>query len=92
MNNPANLTYNRILQIIRDWPPAEQLTLAHDILVEVATGLPEPKSVGKSLLNSGRKDTLSAALGLLSSASGEVPSDTEVDAWLDERRLEKYAG
>lgn len=89
MTTSAGLSYDRILRIIRDWPPETRLTLAQDILADVASQIPPAEDVPTS---AAPKDTLSRALGLLRTASGSTPSDTEIDVWLEERRREKYIG
>ena len=72
--------YQRILEIVRRWPPDQRLSLLRDVR--------ETLSSARKPLRSPR-DTLTKALGLIS--SGEVlPTDEEVKRLLDEHRMEKY--
>lgn len=89
MNVPANLTYERIRQAVRNWPPNVRLTLARDILEDVATEIPRTESASEQE-KLPHEETLSHALGLLASPSREAPSDVQVAAWLDEHRDHKY--
>lgn len=72
--------YERILQIVRQWPAAERLSLLREVT--------QTLSSGHSPLRAPR-DTLSKALGLLSSRRAS-PSDQEIEHLLDEHRMEKY--
>lgn len=74
------MTYETILQTIHNWPPARRLTLVQDILKTLA---PEVETTRP------RRSTLEQARGLLAT-SQPPPSDTDVERWLDEHRLEKY--
>ena len=85
----ANLTYERIRQAVRKWPPGVRLTLARDILEDVATEIPRTE-LPPEQENLPHEDTLARALGLLASPSREAPSDVQVAAWLDEHRDHKY--
>lgn len=92
MTTPVSLSYDRILQAVRGWPPVKRLTLAREILEDVAMELPEAPLHDRvsDEMESG-KDTLSHALGLLASPTGEPPSDAVVASWLEERRQTKYS-
>ena len=92
MTTPMSLSYDRILQAVRGWPPVKRLTLAREILKDVAMELPEELTHdGVSKEMESGKDTLARALGLLASPTGEPPSDAVVASWLEERRQAKYS-
>lgn len=80
MSTAETTDYERVLKIVRDWPPARRITFMQAVLqtltpVEVA----EPT----------HQATLDRALGLLTT-NQPPPSDEEVARWLDERRTERY--
>lgn len=72
--------YEQILEIVRQWPPDQRLSLLRDV-IKTLSGRQGP-------LRSPR-DTLSKALGLISSER-RLPTDEEVKRLLDEHRMEKY--
>ena len=72
--------YERIIEIVRRWPPDQRLSLLRDVR--------ETLSSAREPLRSPR-DTLSKALGLVSPQDA-IPSDEEVKRLLDEHRMEKY--
>lgn len=78
---PQATSYEDVLQLIRQWPPAQRLMLAQSVLQSLA---PEV-----SRLSVQRNKSLRKALGLLATTA-PAPTDAEVRAWLDERRSEKY--
>lgn len=75
-------TYKGVKRVIDEWPLAERLALAQDILKGVSSELSRPGA---------QKDTLQHALGLLRTANVEPPSDDQIERWLEEDRLDKYA-
>ena len=72
--------YKAIIEIVRDWPPASRLSLVQDVLKTLALEVEKSRS---------KRNTLEKALGLLATDQ-PAPSDTEVQQWLDEHRIEKY--
>ena len=72
--------YKAIIEIVRDWPPASRLSLVQDVLKTLALEVENAQS---------KRNTLEKALGLLATDQ-PAPSDTEVQQWLDEHRIEKY--
>ncbi len=80
MSTPETLSYEAVINAVRQWSPDERLALVQEIL----TLQPEGPRVRR------RRKTLKQALGLL--ATGQpAPSDTDVQQWLDEQRMTKYA-
>ena len=79
--NVAKSEYDAVLFQIRHWPIRRRVALIQDVLRTLIPAseleLPRPKN------------TLSKALGLLQTEHAP-PTDAEVEAWLDEHRLEKY--
>ena len=73
---PVN--YETVLQLVYQLPARQRFALIHDVLKSL-----EPMSA--------KGPTLPRALGLLATEA-DAPTDEEVDAWLDERRMEKYSG
>lgn len=72
--------YKAVIEIVRDWPAASRLSLVQDIL----------KTLALEVENSRPKhNTLEKALGLLA-IDQPAPSDTDVQQWLNEHRMEKY--
>lgn len=74
-------TFDDVLQLIRQWPPEQQFSLVQSVLELLARKVSPQKHQ--------RKHTLSQALGLLQT-SAPAPSDAQVQAWLEQRRIEKY--
>ena len=74
------INYKAVIEIIRGWPPASRFSLVQDILKTLAPEVNNSRS---------KRNTLEKALGLLST-SQSASSDTEVQQWLDEHRMEKY--
>lgn len=72
---PVN--YETVLQLIYQLPTRQRFALIHDVLKSL-----EPTSA--------KEPTLSRALGLLATEAG-APADEEVDAWIEEQRMEKYS-
>ena len=75
-------SYETVLQTIRQWPPARRFALVRDVINTLAAEVFPSRP---------RRNTLERALGLLAT-SQPAPSSTEVQQWLDERRMEKYVG
>jgi len=80
MSQSDNANYEGVLNIVRQWPPLQQMALVQDVLKALTVRLEPARLPG---------DTLSRALGLLE-ADQPAPSDEEVEQWLDEHRMEKY--
>jgi hypothetical protein len=81
MNTLKANSYETVLKTVREWPLDRRFALVRDVINTLAaeTSPIRPK-----------RKTLERALGLL--ATGQpAPSDTEVNQWLDEHRMEKYA-
>jgi hypothetical protein len=74
----SSLTYQQILEAVRQWPDARRLTLVQDVLKTL-----EPEARLR------QKQTLPQALGLLET-SAPPPSDEEIRQWLEDHRTEKY--
>lgn len=70
------INYETVLHLVYQLPARQRFTLIHDVLKSL-----EPEST--------KQPTLPRALGLLVTAN-DAPTDGEVEAWLDEHRLEKY--
>ncbi len=75
-------TVDDVLQLIRQWPPDQQISLVQSVLQSLAPKMGQLKRQPK--------DTLDQALGLLATTA-PAPSDAQVQAWLEERRTEKYS-
>ena len=80
MNTRKTISYETVLNTVRQWPLDRRFALVRDVL---STLVPEV------LLSQPRPKTLEKALGLLAT-SQPAPSDAEIKQWLDEHRLEKY--
>jgi hypothetical protein len=79
MNTLKANGYETVLRTVRQWPPDRRFALVRDLINTLAMKV-KPQS---------KRNTLGKALGLL--ATGQhAPSDTQVQQWLDERRMEKY--
>ena len=74
-------TLDDVLQLIRQWPPDQQFSLVQSVLQSLAPKVSQRKRQPKP--------TLDQALGLLATTA-PAPSDMQVQAWLEERRTEKY--
>ena len=72
--------YKAVIETVRDWPAASRLSLVQDILKTLALEVENSRS---------KRNTLEKALGLLATDQ-PAPSDTDVQQWLDEHRMEKY--
>lgn len=81
MGTPEILNYETVLEVVQTWPPARRLSLVQDVLKSLAKEI-EPLRP--------QRDTLEKALGLLATER-PAPSDEEIERWLDEHRMEKYA-
>ena len=80
MDTRKTVSYENVLDAVRQWPPDRRFALVQDVLSTLA---PEV------LPSRPRHKTLEKALGLLAT-SQPAPSDAEIKQWLDEHRLEKY--
>jgi len=81
MNRQKTLEYNQIIDAVRSWPAARRISLMRDIL-NMLSGVDMNGELSQ------KRNTLPAALGLISTAS--PPSDDQIKSWLNEQRLEKY--
>ena len=78
MGAPEPISYETVLNTVRQWPPTRRLTLVQDVLKTLATEMTSTQP---------RCKTLHKALGLLAT-NRPAPSDAEIQQWLDERRME----
>lgn len=74
-------TLDDVLHVIRQWPPDQQFLLVQSVLESLAHKVSPQKRQPKH--------TLAQALGLLET-NAPAPSDAQVQAWLEEHRIEKY--
>ena len=80
MDTRKTISYETVLNTVRQWPPDRRFALVQDVLNTLAPEVSSPRP---------RHKTLKKALGLL--ATGQpAPSDAEIKQWLDEHRMEKY--
>lgn len=76
-----------ILQSIDSWSPEERLRLARTLLDQVAQSRPRHGSLASpEAVPTPRSSSFEALYGL-ASTGGPPPSDEQVAAWLDERRM-----
>lgn len=80
MNQIENISYDGVLNIVRQWTIAQRYALLQDVLKTLAPDPEKPRV---------RERTLEQALGLLAT-NQPVPTDAEVEKMLDEHRTEKY--
>lgn len=80
MNHTENISYESVLEIVSQWPTAQQIALVEDVLKTISSRVDPPKQ---------RRRTLDQALGLLATDKA-APTDEEVEQWLDDHRMEKY--
>jgi len=80
MDTRKTISYETVLNTVRQWPPDRRFALVQEVLSTLA---PEV------LPSRPRHKTLEKALGLLAT-SQPAPSDAEIKQWLDEHRMEKY--
>lgn len=73
-------TYEAVLDVVRTWPPEKRFLLIQDV---IKTLEPTFRAGGA------RQPTAEKALGLLATEQ-PAPSDTEVQQWLEEHRMEEY--
>jgi hypothetical protein len=76
MGTPKTISYETVVNTVRQWPPDKRVVLVQDILNTLTSDTTSPRP---------RRKTLERALGLLAT-SQPAPSDAEVKQWLDERR------
>jgi len=69
-------SYETVLKTVRQWPPDRRFALVRDVINTLSPEVVPSRP---------KRKTLGKALGLLA-----IPSDAEVQQWLDERRMEKY--
>jgi len=69
-------SYETVLKTVRQWPPDRRFALVRDVINTLSPEVVPSRP---------KRKTLEKALGLLA-----IPSDAEVQQWLDERRMEKY--
>ena len=73
-------SYETVLKTVRQWPPDRRLALVRDVINTLS---PEVIS------SRPKRRTLEKALGLLATCQ-PIPSDAQVQQWLEERRMEKH--
>ncbi|HEX8596999.1 MAG TPA: hypothetical protein VF952_00600 [Chloroflexia bacterium] len=76
----SDAEYDSVRATILQWLVERRTALVHDLIDTIA----QPEGAPAQ-----RVRTLDTALGLLSTG-GSVPSDEEVQTWLDEYKTEKY--
>ena len=76
------MTRELVLQTVRQWTFDERLALVQEVL---NTLQPKPENAPFT-----REKTLHKALGL-AATDEPAPTDAEVEQWLDEHRMERYA-
>ena len=80
MGTRETISYETILNTIRQWPLDRRFALVQDVLSTLAPEVSPTRP---------RRKTLEKALGLLA-ADQPAPSDAEIEQWLNEHRMEKY--
>lgn len=83
--------HDAILNAIQQWPQAEQIRLAHEILQAHTQANPTPQTEGgaDALGGSDGQDSWGRLVGAL--ATGQpAPTDEEVERWREERRSARY--
>ena len=80
MQTVESTNYKAVIETVRGWPAASRFLLVQDVLKTLALEVGNSRS---------KRNTLEKALGLLAT-NQSVPSDAEVQQWLDEHRMEKY--
>ncbi len=75
-----SIKYRDVLQVVETWSPEWRLALMRDLLNSLESEWKTPRP---------REKTLSQALGLLATDQ-PAPTDDQVQAMLDEHRMEKY--
>jgi dihydroneopterin aldolase len=73
-------SYDTVLRTVRQWPPERRFALVRDVINTLAEEVSSARP---------RRKTLERALGLLATDK-PAPSESEIERWLDERRMEKY--
>ena len=76
----ASHDYETVLETVRRWPLDRRFALVQDIISTLAVEVTHPGST---------RQTLPRALGLLAT-DRPIPSDAEIEEWLNEHRMEKY--
>lgn len=80
MDTGKTISYETVLHTVREWPVEQRLDLLQALLSTLATEVKPAQP---------RERTLEKALGLL--ATGQpAPSNTEIQQWLHERRMNRY--
>ena len=72
-------SYQQVLQVVRQWLPAQRYQLVFDVLVTLRSENRERRP----------HHTLEKAIGLLATGQS-APSDAEIEDWLSQRRQEKF--
>lgn len=72
--------YETVLRTVRQWPPTNRFALIRDVINTLSLEIVTPRP---------KRKTLEKARGLLST-DRPAPSDTDIQQWLGERRMEKY--
>ena len=76
----SDAEYDSVRATVLQWSVERRTALVHDLIDTIAHPEGAPAQ---------RVRTLDTALGLLST-DGSVPSDEQVQTWLDEYKTEKY--
>ena len=85
MNELSGMDYEKVLKMVRNWPPTQRFALVQDVLTTLASDLEGPNST----VSFAERNTLQDALGLLSTDE-PPPSDYDIQQWLNERRQKRY--
>jgi hypothetical protein len=80
MEAPGYTTYESVLEVVRTWPPDKRFLLIQDVMKTLEMAFHTERK---------KRQTAGEALGLLTTGS-PAPSDTEIQQWLEEHRMEKY--
>ena len=81
----STIDYQGVLRKVYQWPAPTRVALIRDLLNTLTLAEDSPPSA----VERSRPRTLHRALGLLD-VGGTAPSDTVIDEWLAEHRIEKY--
>lgn len=80
-----------VLNRVKDWPPAQRITLARRILETIETHHVSPPPSSEAPTSPPNPRGLSAAeLQALLKTDRPAPDDETVKQWIDEHRMEKY--
>lgn len=81
------LDHDTILQVIQQWPRAEQIELARAILRAAEQARQGGESAAPEATQ--QQDSWMRLIGLLATDQ-PPPTDEDIERWREERRIEKY--